>query len=740
MARQEEAGMSMMGTAQVHTSICRLCTAYCPIQVTVENGRATKVTGNPRAPLYGGYTCPKGRALPEQHYGEQRLLHSLKRGTSGFAPVPSDQAMDEIASKLEAIIAEHGPRSVAVYVGMGMVPFVASTAVAGGWLQSVGSPMFFTAGSIDKPGILIALAHHGMWQAGQPPFSTADAWMLVGINPVISKSPGFPGQNPGRILKDMQNAQAKLIVIDPRMTETAKRAHIHIQPRPGEDAVILGGMIRHIIAEQLYDRDFVAANTQGFDALRAAVEPLTPDYVARRADISADDLIEAARILASAHNAGVSCGTGPSFATHSTLTEYLALCLASLCGHWAREGEILAKPNVLLPGFEARAQPWPPFQAWGFEPQLRVRGLGGCASGLSAAALADEILLPGAGQVKALIVGGGNPMMAWPDQTRTFAALQSLDLLVTIDTEMTATAELSHYVVAPKLTLETPMTTYMPESIKYYGTTRGFPEPFAAYTPTLVDPPAGSDVIEDWEFFWGLAQRMGTKIPVTMRYGNGPQAESAPMSFTLDPQGPKPTTDQLIEWSCKGSRIPLERVKQYPDGHVFTSDQRILPRAEGNDDRLEFAAPPMLAELAEVLEEDSRAIEADFPFRLLPRRTNNILNSFGRRIAKLAGDGVNPAHMHPCDLARLALSDGDCITIQSPHGEIQAIVAAEAALRPGMISMAHGFGANPGADEPLRTGGNTGRLISVEDSYDPVTGLPRMGAIPVRIVAHAPEG
>ena len=721
-------------SAQVHPSICRLCTAYCPIQVTVENGLATKVTGNPRAPLYGGYSCPKGRALPEQHHGEQRLLHSLKRGPEGFGAIPSAQAMDEIAERLNAIIAEHGPRSVAMYVGMGLVPFVASTAIAAGWLNGIGSPMFFTAGSIDKPGILIALAHHGMWQAGQPHFDTADAWLLVGINPVISKSPGFPGQNPGRVLKDMEKAQAKLIVIDPRVTETARRAHIHMQARPGEDAAILAGMIRIILAEGLEDSEFVAANTQGVAALREAVEPFTTDYVARRADVSEAYLIAAARIFAGARNAGVSCGTGPSFATHSTLTEYLALCLASLCGHWAREGDLLAKPNVLLPAYEARAQPWAPFQAWGFEPRLRVRGLGGCASGLSAAALADEILLPGPGQVKALIVAGGNPMMAWPDQNRAFAALNALDLLVTMDTEMTATAELSHYVIAPKLTLETPMTTYMPESVKYYGTTRGFPDPYAAYTPALIKPPAGSDVMEDWEFFWGLAERMGTRIDATLRYGNGPQAEAPPMTFTLDPAGPKPTTDELIELSCRGSRIPLDRVKQYPDGQIFESDQRVLPRAAGNDDRLELAARPMVEELAELLAEDSRAIEADYPFRLLPRRTNNILNSFGRRIGRLAGSGVNPAYMHPDDLTDLALGEGDCVTIRSPHGEIQGIVAAEANLRRGTISMAHGFGANPGSDDPLTLGANTGRLISVEDGYDPVTGLPRMGGIPVQIL------
>ncbi|MBO9376241.1 molybdopterin-dependent oxidoreductase [Sphingomonas histidinilytica] len=726
---------------ETRTSLCRLCTAYCPIIVTVEEGRAVAVAGNPEAPLYGGYICPKARALPEQHYGPSRLTRPLRRrADGGHDPIASGQALDEIAARLGAIVDHHGPRSVAVYVGMGSVPFIASYAIAAGWLRALGSPMFFTAGSIDKPGILIALAMHGMWQAGQPPVDTADAWLFVGINPVISKSPGFPGQNPGLYLKRLVDRGAKLIVIDPRRTETAKRAHIHLQPRPGEDPTLLAGLIHVILEEKLFDEAFVTANAQGLEALRAAVAPFTPAYVAARADVPEADLIEAARVFARAGHSGVSCGTGPSFATHSTLTEYLALCLTTLCGRWARAGERLTKPNVLLPGFEARAQPWPAFQGWGFEPRLRVRGLGGCVSGLSAAALADEILLPGEGKIRALVVCGGNPMMAWPDQMKAHAALNDLDLLVTIDTEMTATAELSDYVIAPKLTLETPMTTYMPESVKYYGTTRGFDQPYAAYTPAIVDPPAGHDVIEDWEFFWGLAERLGFPIPVTTYFGNGPQAEHAPVTFTLDPKGPKPTTDQLIAMAHRSSRVPLEQVKQNPNGQIFESDQRVAPRAPGNDDRLELAAAPMIDELAAVLAEDNRAIEADYPFRLLPRRLNNILNSFGRRYAQLARKPYNPAFMNPEDMAALGLAEGDAIRITSPHGEIVGIAEGEAALRPGTVSMAHGFGRNPGEEDPRGSGANTGRLMSAEVDYDPITGIPRMGALPVRIAPFMVQG
>lgn len=720
-------------TAAVHASLCRLCTAYCPIQVTVEEGRATRIAGNPRAPLYGGYMCPKGRALPAQHYGPARLLKSQRRGPEGaFQAIGSEQAMDEIAERLRAIIAEHGPHAVAMYVGMGSVPYAASTTIAAGWLRSLGSPMFFTAGSIDKPGILIALAMHGMWQAGQPRMEKADAWLMVGINPVISKSPGFPGQNPGHMMKEMVARGAKLLVIDPRRTETAKRAHIHLQPRPGEDPTLLAGLIHVILAEGLHDHQFVAANAQGVEALREAVGPYDPAYVAARCDVPAEDLVAMARIFATASYAGVSCGTGPSFGTHSTLTEYLALCLATLCGHWAREGQPVSKPNVLLPAFEAKAQPWPPFQGWGLEPRLRVRGLGGCASGLSAAALADEILLPGLRQVRALIVGGGNPMMAWPDQTKTYAALKALDLLVTMDTEMTATAELSDYVIAPKLTLETPATTYMPESVKYYGTTRGFEQPFAAYTPAIVAPPSGADVIEDWELYWGLARRLGFNIQVAQGFGNGPQAEHAPHTFVLDTRDPKPDTEEIIARSHALSRVPLDVVKQHTHGAIFESDETVGPRDAGNEARLELGAPLMMQELAEVRAAQPFEDPA-FPLRLVTRRMNRVLNSFGRRIPELAGDGRNPAYMHPADMAALGLVDDEAVVIRSPHGAIEAHVKAEAMLRRGVVSMSHGFGASPGRDDAESLGGNTGRLLSNAAEYDPITGLPRMSAVPVQV-------
>lgn len=719
-----------------HSAICRLCTAYCPLLVTVEDGAVTTIKGNPDAGFHGGYSCPKGRAMAEQHYGSARLLTSMKADEGCHVPISSGAAMDEIAEKITRIIAEHGPRSVALYGGFGQVAQFSGGMVAAAWMNAIGSRMSFSAGSIDKPGIMIALALHGDWQGGQAAFTEADGWLIVGANPVISKGPGFPAQNPGRLLKDAVGTGVQLIVIDPRLTETAKRASIHLQPLPGNDSAILAAMINVVIAEALYDAAFVAENVEGFEGLAAATAPFTPSAVAQRAGVAEVDLIAAARTFAGSKIAGVTCGTGASFAGHSTLTEYLGLCLTSLCGQWVRAGEPVRKPNVLLPAYVAKAQPYKPFPAWGFGEQLRVRGLGGCASGLAATALAEEILMEGEGQVRALICVAGNPMMSFPDQIRTFEALKSLELLVTIDFEMTATARLADYVIAPKLTLETPATTALVEKLKYIGTHRGMDRPYAQYVPALVDPPAGSDLIEEWEFFYGLAQRMGLGLHVVGGYGSGQHVEHPPTRFDLDMQN-KPTSDELIESILQDSRIPLSDVKQYPNGRIYDEiDERVQPRDPGNTDRLQLADATMMAELGDILEEWTVGPDhsADYPFLLVSRRINNVINSTGRTNTQLLKKAYNPLSMNPDDLASVGLTSGDHVRIRSRHGEVSGLVEVDPTLRSGVVSMTQGFGGLPGEDDdPLAMGANTGRLLSVEDKFDPVTGIPLMGALPVVI-------
>ena len=724
----------MSSSSSVHDSFCRFCHASCAIKVTVENGKAVSVIGAKDNPVYHGYTCAKGRALPEQHDNPNRLLHTMKRGADGkHQPIPVEQAMDEIAARVSGIVREHGPRSVALYTGTYSLPYPTGSPMAAAWLSAIGSPMHFTSATIDQPGKMIAPALHGTWGGGAYHFDAADVWMLLGANPTISKSIGIPCMNPGKRLHDAIKRGLELIVVDPRRSEAARVATVHLQPKPGEDPTILAGMIRVILAEGLTDDEFLGAHTRGLDALRAAVEPFTVDYVARRAGVAAEDVTRAARIFAAKRNGGANVGTGPNMARRGNLTEYLTLALNTLTGHWRREGEQVPNPGVLMPPTRSKAQAYDPYPGWGFGESMRVRNLAGTAAGLPTAALADEILMPGDGQVKALFSLGGNPMAAWPDQDKTLAAMHALELNVTLDIKMSATARLADYVIAPTLSLEVPGMTLPTESLTPYA--MGYPEPYAQYSPAIVDPPEGSEVIEEWEFFYGLAQRMGLSLTIAAAYEWGPDAE-APALTEIDMEN-KPTNDELFAALTRGSRVPLDEVKKYPEGHVF--DDAIATVEPGDPDaagRMQLADATMIEELSEVAGEPIDQ-DVDYAFRLVSRRLPDVHNSAGRDIPKLVRKySYNPAFMNPEDLERLGLSAGDVVEITSSYSKILGVVEPEKEIRLGVVSMPHCFGDAPGGeqDKDVHTfGSNTGRLSSVDRDFDPYSGIPLMSAIPVNV-------
>lgn len=712
--------------AEVRTAICRFCHSFCGIKVAIEDGRPVKVLGDIENPMYHGYTCVKGRELPEQHLHPERLLAPQKRVGTSFRAIPSEQALDEIAAKIGQLIRDHGPRSIALYTGTYSFPYPAGAAMAGAFMKAIGSPMQFSSGSIDQPGKPMAIAFHGRWNAGPQPFADSDTWMLVGANPVVSKWGGIPQYNPGKRLHDALKRGLRLVVIDPRLTECARKAEVHLQCKPGEDPTILAGIANIIIAEGLYDRAFVSEETLGFGALRETVAPFTPDYVAARAEIPVDRLFAAARVFAGGRRGMVTAGTGPNMAPRGTLTEYLVLAINTLCGRWMREGEPVPNPFALLPERRGRAQAEPRPPAFGYGTRLRVRDLGDNAGGLSAAALADEILLGGEGQVKALFSVGGNPLVAWPDQLKTWDAMKALELNVSLDIKMSATAKSAHYVLPPKLGLEAPAISQPNEGIWFYGASTGYPEPYAMYQPALIEPPAGSDLLEEWQVFYGLAQRLGLVLVL----GGKP----------LDMQR-APTTDELFEILCSGSRIPLAEVKRYPHGHIFADPSiTVLPKESGWTERLDIGSAVMLEELREVRAEPLTGHagyrpEAQFTHRLVSRRLNDVYNSSGRDIPRLVRNGrYNPAYMNPADLAALGLHAGDVVEISSAHARILGVVEEAEDVRPGVVSMAHAFGDAPTEDRKVFSiGSNTGRLTSVEADYDRRTGMPMMSAIPVNL-------
>lgn len=723
------------------TSTCRLCTAMCPIVVTIEDGRAVEVHGDREAPLYEGYTCPKGRALPEVHANPKRLLHSLRRRPDGtHEQIGSDEVVEEIADRLRDVVDRHGPGAVAIYIGTASAFYPALGNVAGSFITALGSKMIFSAASIDQPGTRVADAFHGMWLGGRTSFHECDAFLFAGTNPVISKQ--FLAENPAKGLARAIERGTKVVVIDPRRTETARRAHVHLQARPGQDAVVVAGLIHVVLRDRLLDNDFVDKHVDGVEALRQAVAPFTPEFVAQVADIRSDGLVEAARILGTARGGGAGGGTGISMTSCTSVTSYLLLCLMSLRGWWAREGERIDRPNVLMPPNHAKAQARRPYKALGFGHKMRVRGLEQNIGGLPTAALAEEILLPGEGQIRALFNVGGSPMTAWPDQRRTREALEDLELFVTTDVEYSPTARMADYVVATKMTLETPCITQVTEYIKYFHPGYGFRAPYAQYTPALVDPPAGSDLIEDWQLYYRVAQRLGLQLNMVNVFGRIGAHMEAPIEVVPLDMEHEPTTDEIYEIMCRGSHVPLDEVKRHPHGHVFEDllEQKIGPSDPGCTDRLDVGNADMLAELGEIRHSAATAgADNDRPFLFVPRRENRVINSTGRTLPGLMrGRSYNPAFMHPDDLARLGVAAGDLVEIRSAYDAITGVAEADADLRPGVVSMSHGFGGIPGEDEDPRVdGANTNRLLRTDVEYDRYTGIPRMGALPVAVVPVA---
>ena len=443
--------------AEKHTTFCRVCHAACPLLVEIEDDRrVTSVSGDRSDPLFEGYTCIKGRQLADQHHHPDRLRSSLRRTEGGFEPIASATALDEIAERIDSIVSEHGPRAVASYTGTGAFQNSISVPVTAGWHAGFGSPSFYTSITIDQPAHRSAALRLGAWEAGWDNFSDADVSLAVGYNPLVSSygpAGGLQGTNPFVSLRRAKERGLQLIVIDPRRTELARSADVWLQVQPGEDPTLLAGMIRHILTDGLHDQAFCERFVGGVDALATAVEPFTLDYVAERARVDAADVVRAAEVFAAGPRGAAGTGTGPNMAPHSMLTEHLTLTLNVLCGRVLRPGDSMEGGSFLTSGDTRRAQVIPPSDpAPG--ARHRVRGLSGMPGEMLTNSLADEILEPGEGRVRALIVSGGNPVVAFPDQAKTEAALRALDLLVVIDPRMTPTAELADFVIAPRLELE----------------------------------------------------------------------------------------------------------------------------------------------------------------------------------------------------------------------------------------------------------------------------------------------
>lgn len=716
----------------VRKSTCRSCGAFCPVDVTIDDGRVVKVEGDPDAPIYKAFICPKGRALAEAHNDRNRLKHSLKRMPDGsYTPISSAQLVEEISEKIRDIVARHGPRAVAGYLGNATTEQQAAGAIMFSFLVGLGSDWFFSNGTIDQPGMMMADALHGSWAGGRSNPLNCDVFMMVGGNPVISKQ--YFGQNPGQQLKQMISNGTKLIVIDPRRTETARRARVHLQCIPGEDPTIIAGLIHLVIANGQVNEEFVKLNAAGLDNITRAVSRFTPEYVSTRAGVSEADLREAARIIGESRTGDFGSGVGPAMATRGTLTAYLMRCLQTLRGFWAAEGDEAIHASVLMPARPFKAQPTDPKPAWGYGRDTRVRGLQLTAAGMPVAALPEEILTPGEGQIRALFVQS-NPAMAWPQTELSRKALESLELLITHDVEISPISRMAHYVIATHKVFEVPCTTQFIELVGMMHPGYGWDEPYAAYTPAILEPPGDADLMESWQIFYRVAQKLGMDLKCSGFFDNPATAPSLDMTR-------EPTTDELYELLCQNAAVPLAEVKKYPSGHVFDSARVFVGPRDGDcTTRLDLANATMMEELNTVATEsymERRKTSAEFPFLFICRRIQNTTNASYLPSQDLLKTSYNPAYMHSDTLRQLNIQPGDRVEIRSRHGAIISFSAVDDDMRPGVVAMTHGFGKTSAQEDydPRRDGANVNELLHWLDDYDPYHGMPRMSAVPIAVKA-----
>ncbi len=713
--------MTTQTSASTKRSFCRICHAACPVDVELDGNTVIKIRGVDEDPIFNGYTCIKGRKLPEQFNDPARLRNPLRRRTDGtFEQVSSTRALDEAAAKLEAIIAEHGPRAVATYTGTGGYQNAPSHPVAMAFHRAIGSISYYTSVTIDQPMKATANMRVGMWEAGPDNFTDAEVLLAVGYNPMVSSfAPfgGLQGTDPFATLRQRKAEGLKLIVVDPRRTELASQADIHLQVKPGEDPTLLAGLLNVILSEGLHDAEFCErwVAPGHLDALTAAVASFTPAYVAERCGVEADDVVAAARLFATSGRGISGTGTGPSMSPHPSLMEHLSICLNVVCNRFMREGERIETAAFLQPDKPKRANVIGPFGDPS-GPESRFRGLKGYNNEMPCTTLAQEISTPGPEQVRALIVNGGNPVAAWPDQLKTLQAMEDLELLIVIDHRMTQTAEFADYIFAPRLSLE---RADVPPFMD-----RWFRQPYACYTPAVVEPEG--DLLNDWEVFWEVAERLDV----------GMEIEGRPL-----PRGDRPTDDDVLDVIYANSRVPMDEIRANAGSVLPQHTMTVQPPKPDAPGRFHVGLADHMEELAQVRAETTAAeLVAGFDpavhtFRLISRRLKSHLNSLGGELPGLRSkNSTNYAYMHPDDLAMLGLEDEGLVRIASPRAELIGVVKGAPDVRRGVVSMAHSWGSATGTDEKVRDiGAPTNRLIDVDNGYCPITGQAIQSAIPVSV-------
>jgi len=697
-------------------TFCSICSAFCGFEATVKDNIITDFTPDKSHPMSKGFSCTKGRSFHTLLTSGSRQTKALKKvpekNNGHFEETDKESALNEIADKLKTIIDQHGPESVAMYCGNGVTFKALTMPAVHAFMKGLGSHHVYTSLTIDQPAKIISVGRHGIWAGNGHSFESAKVLMLIGNNPFVSglHGPGsIPGWQPGA-LKEAKKRGLKLIVIDPRKTETAQQADIHLAIKPGTDAVLLSGMVNYILQNDLQDEAFCQQFTEGLEELREQVKAYDLENTANITGLSSEEIEAAIKLFIEQQRGTVSSATGPDMAPHGNLTEHLIYSLNTLCGRHNRAGDKVASPLLTpdIPPIEG-VVPFdflpPSLNPAANTKRSRVSNARQVFGEMPTATLAEEILTEGEGQLKALFVIGGNPLLSVPQQAQIQEALETVELLVVIDGRLSETAEHADYFLPSTYGLEkTDMTLF---NDIFWGA------PFHQISQPIVTAP--DDATDEHQYLFEIAKRLGLTITY---HGAEVDTSNVPDDMTL-------LGMQFPEGSTK---VKVEDIAADPGGKLFEQYQavEVIPAMEGMEDRLRFM-PEGVAEEFSALSDWFQNIKGsvqDSDYLLICRRNPHVYNSMCHEFS--TAPSYNPAFLHPEDLQKEGFNDGDVITVRSEHGEVQATVQADDTLRRGVLALSHGFGNKSG-------GVSVGRLLSTQESTDRYAKIPQMSAVPVNV-------
>src|SRR6476620_8570874 len=433
--------------------VCNLCEAICGLRITLEDGVVTGVRGNPDDPLSRGHICPKGVSIGDVHADPDRLRRPVRRvtdesGATRWEEIGWDEALDLAADGLAAAINRHGRDAVAIYLGNPNVHSLGSLTPGTALVQGFRTRNTFSATSVDQlPHQLVAHLMYGhQLFLPVPDIDRTSYFLVFGANPMASNGslmtvPDFPNR-----LRALQARGGRMVVVDPRRTETAKAADEHFFVRPGSDAVVVLAMVRTLFEEGLTRP---APYVDRVDRVRELVEPFTPEAAERVSGIAAADVRRLARELAAAGGGAAYGRIGVSTTGFGSLAQWGIQCLNILTGHFDQPGGVLfTEPAVDFVGRGLVGKGH--YDLW----RSRVRGLPEYGGELPAATMREEIETPGDGQIRAMLTIAGNPVLSTPDGRRLGEALEGLDFMASVDIYVNETTRHADVILPPTTALE----------------------------------------------------------------------------------------------------------------------------------------------------------------------------------------------------------------------------------------------------------------------------------------------